>query len=160
MLTVVAASLVVFAGFAVGVTSIGGIFVVPTLTAIGGVPLREAIAASNFSFAFGGAAALILKGRRRVAVNVAGSAAAPASFYWAALIGAAFGALTLQWLPLALVRVVVAFLAVLSGVLALRPARGVSCHAVELCRTVVRVRIPQRVRGQRISSLAQRRVRQ
>ena len=129
MLTVVAASLVVFAGFAVGVTSIGGIFVVPTLTAIGGVPLREAIAASNFSFAFGGAAALILKGRRRVAVNVAGSAAAPASFYWAALIGAAFGALTLQWLPLALVRMVVAFLAVLSGVLALRPARGVSAGA-------------------------------
>ena len=124
MLTVVAASLVVFAGFAVGVTSIGGILVVPTLTAIAGVPLREAIAASNFSFAFGGAAALILQGRRRVTATAAGSAAAPALFYWAALIGAALGALTLQWLPLALVRMVVAFLAVLSGVLALRPTRA------------------------------------
>lgn len=123
MLTVVAAALVVFAGFAVGVTSIGGILVVPTLTAIGGVPLREAIAASNFSFGFGGAAALILQSRRGVAANAAASAGAPALFYWAALIGAASGALTLQWLPLPLVRTVVAFLAVLSGVLALRPAR-------------------------------------
>lgn len=123
MLTSVAASLVVFAGFAVGVTSIGGILVVPTLTAIGGVPLREAIAASNFSFAFGGAAALILQSRRGVATNVAASTRAPALFYWAALIGAAIGALTLQWLPLALVRMMVAFLAVLSGLLALRPVR-------------------------------------
>ncbi len=123
MLTVVAAALVVFAGFAVGVTSIGGILVVPTLTAIGGVPLREAIAASNFSFAFGGAAALILQSRRGVVSHAAASARAPARFYWAALIGAALGALTLQWLPLALVRMVVAFLAVLSGLLALRPVR-------------------------------------
>ncbi len=123
MLTAGAASLVVFAGLAVGVTSIGGILVVPTLTAIGGVPLREAIAASNFSFAFGGAAALLLQGRRRMAATAIGPAGAPAAFYWAALAGAAAGALTLQWLPLALVRMVVAFLAVLSGVLALRPAR-------------------------------------
>lgn len=123
MLTAIATSLVVFAGFAVGVTSIGGILVVPTLTAIGGVPLREAIAAANFSFAFGGAAALILQSRRGVVANAAASAGAPALFYWAALIGAGIGALTLQWLPLALVRMVVAFLAVLSGVLALRPLR-------------------------------------
>jgi len=123
MLTAIAASLVVFAGFAVGVTSIGGILVVPTLTSIGGVPLREAIAASNFSFAFGGAAALILQRRHRAAAGAAGSAGAPASFYWAALVGATLGALTLQWLPLPLVRMVVAFLAVSSGVLALRPVR-------------------------------------
>jgi len=123
MLSAIAASVVVFAGFAVGVTSIGGILVVPTLTSIGGVPLREAIAASNFSFAFGGAAALILHRRHSMVAGAAGPAAAPASFYWAALTGATLGALTLQWLPLSLVRVVVAFLAVLSGSLALRPAR-------------------------------------
>ena len=131
MLTAVAVALVVFAGFAVGVTSIGGILVVPTLTAIGGVPLREAIAASNFSFAFGGAAALILHSRRGVAPDAAAANRAPARFYWAALTGAAIGALTLQWLPLALVRMVVAFLAVLSGFLALRPVRPAGAGIAE-----------------------------
>ena len=114
-----AALLVVLAGLAVGATSIGGILVVPTLTVAADVPVHAAIAASNFSFLFTGAAAIALQ---RAAPR--GTRPPPlVGLYMAALAGAALGALTLQWLPSSLIRGVVAVLAVFSGGMALMQAK-------------------------------------
>lgn len=109
-----AALLVILAGLAVGATSIGGILVVPVLTALADVPVHTAIAAANFSFLFTGAAAIALQ---RAAPR--GTLPPLGALYAGALAGAALGALTLQWLPPALIRMVVAALAILSGGLAL-----------------------------------------
>ena len=120
--------LVLLAGAAVGATSIGGILVVPVLTTIAGVPVREAIAASNFSFLFTGAAAIVLQ-------RLLPREALPSMrlVYGAALLGAALGALTLAWLPVALVRLGVAALAIFSGVMALRPSRpGINADTGQL----------------------------
>jgi uncharacterized membrane protein YfcA len=116
-MTIAVALVVLFAGLATGATSIGGILVVPALTSVGTVPVREAIAAANFSFAFAGLAAMVLQ---RTAPPASG-AVPPWSLYGAVLAGAVVGALTLPWLPLALSRSAVAFLAVLSGAMSLRP---------------------------------------
>ena len=124
-MSLTAALLVVFAGLAVGATSIGGILVVPILTTLGQIPVREAIAASNFSFAFTGAAALLLQQQRARGAGALAPAQAPAALYWAALAGAAAGALTLPWLPPAAARMVVALLALVSGVMALLATRAV-----------------------------------
>jgi hypothetical protein len=128
-MSLIVALLVTFAGLAVGATSIGGILVVPALTAAGGVPVREAVAAANFSFIFTGLAPL-LTGRFSSAVP---PAEAHRVHRWplnlAALAGAAFGAFTLQWLPGALMRGAVAVLAVVSGVMALRGGRGIEAAA-------------------------------
>lgn len=117
-MTLIAALLVVLAGLAVGATSIGGILVVPTLTVAADVPVHAAIAASNFSFLFTGAAAIALQ-------RAASRSAQPPliGLYMAALAGAALGALTLQWLPSSMIRAVVAVLAVLSGGMALVQAK-------------------------------------
>ena len=117
-----AALLVVLAGLAVGATSIGGILVVPTLTVAADVPVHAAIAASNFSFLFTGAAAIAFQ---RALQRAAPRSAQPplTGLYMAALAGAALGALTLQWLPSSLIRAVVAVLAVLSGSMALVQAK-------------------------------------
>ncbi len=117
-MTLIAALLVVLAGLAVGATSIGGILVVPTLTVAADVPVHAAIAASNFSFLFTGAAAIALQ-------RAASRSAQPPliGLYLAALAGAALGALTLQWLPSSMIRAVVAVLAVLSGGMALVQAK-------------------------------------
>ena len=114
-----AALLVVLAGLAVGATSIGGILVVPTLTVAADVPVHAAIAASNFSFLFTGAAAIALQ-------RAAPRGTRPPlliGIYIAALAGAALGALTLQWLPSSPIRGVVAVLAVFSGGMALMQAK-------------------------------------
>lgn len=116
-MTVAAALLVVFAGLAVGATSIGGILVVPALTSAAALPVGTAVAASSFSFLFTGLASIAM---RR---NAGRTGAAPdrplLPLCAGALAGAAAGALTLSWLPSTAVRLGVALLAVLSGILAL-----------------------------------------
>ena len=108
---VLAAALLLLCGVAVGATSIGGVLVVPVLTALAGVEPAHAVAAASMGFVFTGVAAVATAPR-----TAAGSS-------WAldggALCGAALGALTLAWLPSAGVRTAVAVLAVGSGVYAL-----------------------------------------
>lgn len=117
-MSLLTALLLLLAGLAVGATSIGGIVVVPVLTEMAGVPIREAIAASSFGFLFTGAAAVFLQA---ITARTTGSKSPPpfGRLYGAALAGAALGALTLSWLPPTLVRSVIAALAVLSGVVAM-----------------------------------------
>lgn len=119
-----AALMVLCAGLAVGATSIGGILVVPTLTSVAGIPVHEAIAAANFGFLFTGAAAVWLQ-RSSAPDAQSHSISRPGAFYLAAFTGAALGAFTLGWLPAAMVRALVAAVAILSGSVALvgmRPA--------------------------------------
>jgi uncharacterized membrane protein YfcA len=120
--TAAAGLLVLLAGLAVGATSIGGILVVPVLSALTEVPLRDAIAASNFSFAFSGLTAFLVLRFASARGAVATAQPPPASLFWAALAGAAIGAFTLQWLPPMAARLMVAALALLSGTLTLRGA--------------------------------------
>ena len=108
---------------AVGATSIGGILVVPSLTAVAGIPVREAIAASNFCFLFTGAATVYLQRAAPPAVR-ADSASDRGEVYLAALLGAAMGSLTLEWLPAVVVHAMVAVVAVLSGTMALVGVRA------------------------------------
>ena len=112
-----AAPLILLCGVAIGATSIGGVLVVPVLTALADVPARQAVAAASFAFAFTGVAAFA--GRQPQA---GGSLALDAS----ALGGAALGALTLAWIPAEGVRWTVGLLAVASGLWALfgRPRDG------------------------------------
>ncbi|MBL8384561.1 MAG: sulfite exporter TauE/SafE family protein [Burkholderiales bacterium] len=117
-MTLAAALVVVFAGLAVGATSIGGVLLVPALTVLSGVPVAEAIAASSFSFAFTGAAGIVLQ---RLRGPHAGEAPPPA-LYWGALAGAAAGALSLPWLPPLMPRLAVAGLSLSTGILVLLPA--------------------------------------
>lgn len=121
-MNVAAALLVLLAGMAVGATSIGGILVVPALSALTEVPLREAIAASNFSFAFSGLTAFLVLRVANTGAAAANLRPPPARLFWAALAGAALGAFTLQWLPPVVARLMVAALALLSGTLTLRGA--------------------------------------
>ena len=114
-------AIVLLAGLAVGATSVGGVLVVPALTALGGLPVQEAIAVSNFSFLFIGVAAFW---QARRAAHFAGAASSGVvSFAMAALIGAAMGAASLNWLPAGWMRSVVAVVALGSGVLALTEPR-------------------------------------
>ncbi|MEO6746282.1 MAG: TSUP family transporter [Caldimonas sp.] len=112
-----AALLILLCGVAIGATSIGGVLVVPVLTALADVPARQAVAAASFAFAFTGVAAFA--GRQPQA---GGSLALDVS----ALGGAALGALTLAWIPAEGVRWTVGLLAVASGLWALfgRPRDG------------------------------------
>lgn len=111
------AAIVLLAGLAVGATSIGGVLVVPALTALAGLPIQEAIAVSNFSFLFIGVAAF-WQARRSAHFDATANAGA-LGFAIAALFGAALGAASLHWLPTSWMRSVVAVVALGSGVLAL-----------------------------------------
>ncbi|GGX15701.1 hypothetical protein GCM10007242_22840 [Pigmentiphaga litoralis] len=133
-------ALIVVAGLAVGATSIGGILVVPVLTTLAGLPVAQAVPASTFGFLFTGIAAMVWLRRRQAreaagidaaAGNGAGVLAAdrtrprapgaaltgpqPMALYGWALLGAALGALTLQWLPSTAAQLGVAALAIVSG---------------------------------------------
>lgn len=115
-------ALIVFAGLAVGATSIGGILVVPVLTVLADIPVQVAVPASTFGFMFTGAAALAWQRLRRPAshdVEVPGMA-----LYLWALVGAALGAWTLRWLPATAAQLVLAALAIVSGLqtLLVKPA--------------------------------------
>ena len=105
-----AALLVLLCGVAIGATSIGGVLVVPVLTALADVPPRQAVAAASFAFAFTGVAAFARRERPSGASLVLDGSA---------LGGAALGALTLAWIPAEGVRWTVGLLAVASGLWAL-----------------------------------------
>ena len=101
-----ATALILLCGVAIGATSIGGVLVVPVLTAFAEVPVRQAVAAASFGFAFTGAAAFVHRPREpRGSLVLDGSA----------LAGAALGAVTLAWIPADGVRWTVGLLAVASG---------------------------------------------
>lgn len=119
-MTALAALLVLLGGVAIGATSIGGVVVVPALSGLGGVATERAVAAASFGFAFAGLAAFLV---RRPPVE----GQAPA-FGWSAVVGtgagAALGAATLAWLPTRAVALVVALLAIGSGLHALLGVGG------------------------------------
>lgn len=117
----VAALLVLLAGAAVGATTIGGLLVVPALTGTAGMAVRDAVAAASFSFLFLSMAPIVAARLRGASGTVSGPGAG--AIAWAALAGAAAGALTAQWLPPQVMRLSVAGLALVSGALALLPMR-------------------------------------
>jgi uncharacterized membrane protein YfcA len=131
-----AALLVLVAGLAIGATSIGGVLVVPVLTALAGVEPQRAVAAASLAFALPGVAALIgsLRGgsaRSAGDQHGGGGLVIGAS----ALAGAALGALTLAWLPVGGVKLAVALIALASGGYALlgrERSRPVALHAAAL----------------------------
>ncbi|MFO1220134.1 MAG: TSUP family transporter [Burkholderiaceae bacterium] len=105
-----AALLVALCGVAIGATSIGGVLVVPSLTAVGGVPVAQAVAAASFGFLFPAVAAFATT--RQGSHGGIGLEAG-------ALAGAALGALTLAWLSSGNVRLAVGLLCIVSGIYAL-----------------------------------------
>ena len=107
------------AGWMIGVTSIGGVLIVPALTEFANVPLELAVGTSAFSFVLPGGVALLLHARRaRLQWRQVMVLCAPAA------IGAAAGAATLGWLPAPAVRLFIALLCVGSGLHALAPWRA------------------------------------
>lgn len=127
MINVATVLSVLIAGAAVGATSIGGVVVVPALTALSGFALREAIALSNFSFLFVGLAAVWLQ-RAKPASPPAQLSPSLQGFFLAAFLGALAGAFTLAWLPTTLIRAMVATIAILSGLRALRVVSPVAAE--------------------------------
>jgi uncharacterized protein len=124
-LTLFIALAVVAAGLLIGVIGIGGVLVVPVLTEAGKTPVTTAIAASMCGFLFTGFVALAVQRREMTllsrdawALNVA------------ALLGAAVGAWSIDWLPVSLVKLMVAAVAVASGIEAL--ARVAPTHATRV----------------------------
>ena len=112
MILVVAAA-VLAAGLMIGLTGVGGVLVVPALTALGNVQLERAIAASLLGFLIAGTpAALVHLRRNKVplgrALALGGGAGA----------GALAGAFTLEQLPAPAVRLFIAVLATASGIYA------------------------------------------
>ncbi len=107
-------AVIALAGAAIGATSIGGVLVVPALTALLGVPLPEAIAASSLAFLVTGAYALT--------GNASGALAhlrRDAPLMLAALLGAGAGAALTAWAPGDAVRGWIGLLALGSGAHAL-----------------------------------------
>lgn len=102
-------------GLAVGATSIGGVLVVPALTAWGGVSAERAVAAASFAFAFTGLAAWWQ--RRRPGPGPAAAAAPIGGRLLAvgAFAGAVLGAATLALMPVAGVQLAVGLIAMVSG---------------------------------------------
>lgn len=118
MSIIVAASLVLLAGAAIGATSIGGVLVVPALAGLAGVPVGEAIAATSAAFLLTG-----LLGWRGRGPAQAREALRMWPLHLAALGGAAAGAALVHVIPPGAVRLWVALLALGSGLYALL-ARG------------------------------------
>jgi uncharacterized protein len=107
-------AVIALAGAAIGATSIGGVLVVPALTALLRVPLPEAIAASSLAFLVTGAYALT--------GNASGALAhlrRDAPLMLAALLGAGAGAALTAWAPGDAVRGWIGLLALGSGAHAL-----------------------------------------
>lgn len=124
-MTMLVAAAVLVAGVLIGVIGIGGVLVVPVLTEAIGMPVTAAVAAAMFGFLLAGLVAL---GARRREMRL------PSREAWvlnlAALLGAAGGAWSIDRLPVALVKLLVATVTVVSGVNALvgaartRPTRN------------------------------------
>ena len=128
MIWIVGATALV-AGLLVGLTSIGGVLLVPVLTGVAGLPLERAVAACMLGFLFSGLyAAFIHLRRARLPLRQV------AALCLAAAAGAALGAATLDWLPGTGVRLFVAALALGSGLHALasphRPGERIPGAAV------------------------------
>lgn len=114
MSTWLADGLILLAGVAIGATSIGGVLVVPVLSALGGVPVPQAIAAASLAFLPTGL--LGWWGVRRGPPD--GGAPRPASqwpLHMTALIGALAGAAAVHTVPADVVRAGIALLAAASG---------------------------------------------
>jgi len=110
------AAIVLLAGLMIGAAGIGGVLVVPALTAAGGVPLERAIAASMAGFLATGIVATFW--RRG---GAAGAQLLPLGI--AALAGAAAGAALVEWIPGTAIRLFIAAVAIASGLHALVPIR-------------------------------------
>jgi len=115
-------AIVLFAGLAVGMTGIGGLLVVPALTALAGMPVARAVPATTLAFLFTGiAATLHLQWRRRASGGVGAVASGSpdgqglVALQASALIGAGAGAMTLTLLPSVGVQLALALLSLLSG---------------------------------------------
>lgn len=108
-------ALVLCAGLGIGMTGIGGVLVVPGLSALEGMPLTRAVPASTLAFLFTGlVATLKLRRQRASAAQHADRQALPA-LQLAALLGAALGAFSLRWLPATGLHLALALLALGSG---------------------------------------------
>ena len=128
-------ALMLFAGLGIGMTGIGGVLVVPGLSALQDMPLTRAVPASTLAFLFTGiAATLKLQWQRRAAAGTAAPQAdrhALLALQIAALLGAGLGALTLRWLPATGMHLALALLALFSGLQTLL-ARAVPEHSAHL----------------------------
>ncbi len=124
-MSALALALVLFAGLAVGMTSVGGVLLVPVLSVVDGVPLARAVPAASFAFLLTGCATtahyLWLQRRARTAGQP--HAHVPRdrvlALQGAALLGAAAGALSLRWLPGTGLHLALALLSLGSGLQAL-----------------------------------------
>ncbi len=116
-MTMLVAAAVLVAGVLIGVIGIGGVLVVPVLSEAIGMPVTAAVAAAMFGFLLAGLVAL---GARRREMQL------PSHEAWvlnlAALLGAAGGAWSIDRLPVSLVKLLVAAVAVVSGINALAGA--------------------------------------
>lgn len=122
---------VLLAGAMIGLTGIGGVLVVPALTALGNVALDRAVAASLLGFLVAGVPAAVVHLRR---TRVPARQALVLGLLAGA--GALAGAWTLDRLPEAAVRVFIALLAISSGCYALSRA-GAATSAPRVLPTVL-----------------------
>lgn len=123
---------VLVAGAMIGLTGIGGVLVVPALTALGNVALERAVAASLLGFLVAGVPAAVVHLRRtRVPARQALVLGLLAG------TGALAGASTLDRLPESAVRAFIALLAISSGLYALWRSRTPASGANEVRIAVV-----------------------
>ena len=113
-------ALTLFAGLCVGLTGIGGVLVVPGLSALEGMPLTRAVPASTLAFLFTGVIATWKLRAARRAAPTAGTTTAQhrhalPALMAAALLGAALGALSLRWVSGTGMHLALAALALGSG---------------------------------------------
>jgi len=114
-MTLLAWFTVALAGLAIGATSIGGVLVVPAITAWLGVPLPEAIAASSLAFLVTGLISVLSWRAPHWRLPRADT-----RLLVGALVGAAAGAALAAAVPGSWLRVWIGGLALLSGLQALR----------------------------------------
>lgn len=121
-------AVVALAGVGIGATSIGGLFVVPALTVLAGLPLLTALAASSLAFVLVGVQVLL--SRRQ---GLGGDVAQLAPLLGTALVAALAGVALAPFVPAGALRAWIGVLAVLSGLaaLGLRP-RGTGSTGSEL----------------------------
>jgi uncharacterized membrane protein YfcA len=108
------AAAILLAGLMGGLTGIGGVLVVPALTALAGVPVDRAVASSMLAFLVAGVPVAIIHLR-----NSPPRLRSLALTSVAAAIGAFAGAWTLDFLPPVAIRAFIALLAIASGLHAL-----------------------------------------